>query len=142
MGARPTDRNLQLVNGSKMTPETANRVRDCARLIAKGKTRATILEYLQEHYGLARTSCPRYYQLALRYLDPEDCEGARKDIINKNTARLETIIEECMAAGDEKHLRLAKDAIAELNKLAGVGGSGVTIARDDKGQEIINVTFD
>ncbi len=125
-----------------MTPETFNRVRDCARLIAKGKTRATVLEHLQEQYGLARTSCPRYYRLALEYLNPENCEEARREIINKNTARLETIIEECMDKGDEKHLRLAKDAIAELNKLAGVGGSGVTIARDDKGQEIINVTFD
>ena len=52
---------------------------------------------------------------------------------------LKEILDESM---EEGKYGIAIDAIKELNKMVGIGGNRVTLAQNDKGEQVINITFD
>lgn len=105
-------------------PATAVKIQQAAKMIAKGKSRATIIEHLQKQWEISAVTAANYYGDALRLLMPENEDEFRKDLIKANAVRLETIYERAMEEGDYKN---AKDAIAELNKMIGANGSGVMV---------------
>lgn len=109
-------------------PETVMKVQDAAKLIAKGKTRATVIEHLQDEYGIAYDTARKYYNDAVHYLLPDDDEQYRQELIKVNYERLNTIIQTSMEKGDN---RVAREAIAEQNKMCGLRqGMTVGIATD------------
>ena len=89
-----------------------------------------------------------YYQAALNWLIPDDMDGYKKGLIQANMERLEKIVEECIEIKDDArkgadYLRVAKDAIAEMNKALGVGNTRLQIAQENKEgeQQIISIDF-
>ena len=112
-------------------------------LITQGKSRKYILEKLQEEEGLAYKSAVALYHGALRDVipDPEYFEDYKKAIVQTNIDRLERIIDSSIEgnAGDKN---AAIKAIDVMNKLVGAYGENqVNIARNDKGDEVIQITF-
>ena len=112
-------------------------------LITQGKSRKYILEKLQEEEGLAYKSAVALYHGALREVipDPEYFEDYKKAVVQTNIDRLEKIIDSSIDgnAGDKN---AAIKAIDVMNKLVGAYGENqVNIARNDKGDEVIQITF-
>lgn len=112
-------------------------------LITQGKSRKYILEKLQEEEGLAYKSAVALYHGALRDVipDPEYFEDYKKAIVQTNIDRLERIIDSSIEgnAGDKN---AAIKAIDVMNKLVGAYGENqVNIARNDKGDEVIQISF-
>ena len=73
--------------------------------------------------------------------DPEYFEDYKKSVVQTNIDRLERIIDSSMDgnAGDKN---AAIKAIDVMNKLVGAyGDNQVNIARNDKGDEVIQITF-
>lgn len=110
--------------GSPPSPATINKVTTAAKWIAKGKSRATVIEDLIKTFDMAEATAVDYYKAALHFLLPDNEDEVRKDIMAANYKRLEEIIERCM---ENRNYKVAREAIAELNKMAGLG-SGVKIA--------------
>lgn len=123
-------------------PATIKKIQEAAKLLAKGKSRATIIEWLMDTYGFAPTTAARYYESAVLYILPDDDEQYRQNLIKANTTRLETIIERAM---EERQYKVAREAIAELNKMAGIRGEGVQVGintdKQNDTQQII-IKFD
>ena len=105
-------------------PETVMKIQDAAKQISKGKSRATVIEYLQNEYGIAYDTARAYYTDAIHYLLPANDENFRQELIKINYERLNTIIQESMDSGN---YRVAREAIAEQNKMCGLTGSNVQI---------------
>lgn len=120
--------SMSLRPSSKYTaePRTQERIIHLADMIAKGATRPTIMKYIQDEYHIKEHTAKRYYSAAMRYLLPENEPEFRKELIAKNIARLETIIEKGMK--DDSNLKLAKEAIDSLNRMLGLGSGGVQVA--------------
>lgn len=132
---KPTDEKYkEPKNGPQ--PATLARIERAAELIGKGKTKSEIIAIYQKDYNISYDQARRYYICGCRYLIPDDQEGYRRALIQSNVERLEKIIDECMK--DNANLRVAKEAISELNRMLGLGGGGVTIKNDNenKTQEI------
>lgn len=106
-------------------PETIQKIQQAAKWIAQGKSRATVKEMLSQKYDIALTTANDYYNEAIKALIPENEEEYLQNLIKVNMTRLETIYERALEAGDYKN---AKDAVAELNKMAGVSRDGVAVA--------------
>lgn len=106
-------------------PATVLKVQDAAKMITEGKTRATIIETLQEKYHIGYDQAKHLYGEGIRFLIPEDEDTFRKDLIMKNFARLETIIERAM---DSRQWKIAVSAIETLNKMIGIGNGGFQVA--------------
>ena len=104
--------------------ETIKKVEEAAKLISNGKTRATVIEYLQNEYGIAYDTARKYYNDAIHYLLPDNDEEFRQNLVKVNYERLDKIIQESMNAGN---YRVAREAIAEQNKMCGLTGSNVQI---------------
>ena len=128
-----TDKRVKNMHYRKVEgiqPTTLMRLQDVAERLSEGKSRATILKYLTEKYGIAYDTAMDYYRDGVKYLLPADEGEYRKELIQTNIERLETIYEKAMDEGDYKS---AKDAVSELNKIAGVNGNNVQIGyRTDK----------
>lgn len=112
-------------------------------LITQGKSRKEILARLQDEDGLAYKSAVKVYHGALRDVipDPEYFEDYKKSVVQTNIDRLERIIDSSIDgnAGDKN---AAIKAIDVMNKLVGAYGENqVNIARNDKGDEVIQITF-
>lgn len=111
-------------------PAVMLRVQDAAKQIANGKTRATVIEYLQKEYHIAYDTARHCYDDALNYILPSNDEEYRQNLVKINYERLDKIIQESMDAGN---YRVAREAIAEQNKMCGLTGSNVQIGyRQDK----------
>ena len=117
------------------------RVLECADMVAKGKSKNTIVKYVQDTYDISENQSLRYYAAALKYLLPPDEDGYRREMIAVNMNRLEPIVERCMETGDLNSLRLAKDTISEMNKVLGVTNNKVMVAKDGD-KELIQISFD
>ena len=111
------------------SPDTMLKVQDAAKLIANGKTRATVIQHLQDEYGIAYDTARAYYTDAVHYLLPADDEKYRQELIKINYERLNTIIQESMDAGN---YRVAREAIDTQNKMCGINGSVQIGYRQDK----------
>lgn len=121
-------------------PETELKVLELAKMVSEGKTRETCLKHIIETKGIKMQQAKQYYDAAIRYLMPDDLDEYKKEILAKNFERLETIVERGMK--DSADLRLAKEAIAELNRMCGIGGNKVTMAKSKDGDEMIQINFD
>lgn len=112
-------------------------------LITQGKSRKDIIQRLQDEEGLAYKSAVALYHGALRDVipDPEFFEDYKKAVVQTNIDRLERIIDSSIDgnAGDKN---AAIKAIDVMNKLVGAYGENqVNIARNDKGDEVIQISF-
>lgn len=116
------------------------RVLEVAKMISEGKTRETCLKYVMESQDVKLAQAKQYYDAAIRFLVPDDIDKYKQEVLAKNFKRLETIVERGMK--DSADLRLAKEAIAELNRMCGIGGNKVTMAKSKDGDEMIQINFD
>lgn len=122
------------------TPATEAKIMEVAKMISEGNTRETCIKYVMESKGVNHRQGEQYYASAMRYLIPDDMDGYKEEVIAKNFERLEKIVERGMK--NSADLRLAKEAIAELNRMCGIGGNKVTMAKSKDGDEMIQITFD
>lgn len=130
----------------RVTPATEVRVIEVARMICDGKSKQTCLDYVQSAQGCGLQQAKYYYQAALNWLVPDDMDGYKKGLLQANVERLEKIIEDGIAKQTDAkrgadYLRTAKDAIAELNKMLGVGSNRVTVAESAEGDKAITIEF-
>lgn len=105
-------------------PATVLKIQRAAKWLAEGKSRATIIERLMDEYQITAKTASVYYADAIRFLLPEEESEYKNELIKANITRLETIYERAMATGDYKN---AREAVQELNKMAGVSKEGVSI---------------
>ena len=123
-------------------PETVMKVQTAAKMISAGKTRATVMEFLQTEYGIAPSTAKQYYNDAVHYLLPDNDEEFKANLIKINYERLDKIIQESMAAGN---YRVAREAIDTQNKMCGIHQNGITVgvATDQKNntQQVV-IKFD
>lgn len=112
--------------------------------VSRGKSRKEVIELL-ENEGMTYTSAEKLYYTALKDLAPEPnlFDDYKKGIIQQNLNRLEKIVSDCIE-GNVGEKTVALRAIDTLNKMLGVynENNSVTIAKNNKGEEIIQITFD
>ena len=115
-----------------------------AEWITKGKSRQYCMKQLQEQ-GMSADNASKMYYLALKQItpDPNLMEDYRKGMIQINLDRLENIVDNSIG-GNFQSKAVALKAIAESNKMLGIGANGnsVTIAQNKEGEQIINISFD
>lgn len=129
-----------------VTPATEYRVIEVAKMITEGKSKQTCLEHIQEAQGCGLQQARYYYQAALNWLIPDDLPAYKQGLLQANLERLESIVEDCIKKKDDKShgsdfLRVAKDAIAEMNKVLGVGHGRVVVAENADGDKAIEISF-
>ena len=111
-----------------VAPETIMKIEGAAKLISEGKSRATVIQWMQDEYGIAYDTARGYYTDAVHYLLPDNDEEFRQNLVKINYERLDKIVQESMNAGN---YRVAREAIAEQNKMCGLHqGISVGIATD------------
>lgn len=130
----------------KVTPATEVRVMEVARKICDGDSKQTCLQYIQDAQGCGLQQAKYYYQAALNWLIPEDIDSYKQGLLAANMERLEKIVEECIRHKDDKskgsdYLRVAKDALAEMNKVLGVGHGRVVVSDSKDGDRDILIEF-
>ena len=134
---------LEKAKPRNQDPSTEMKILDVAKMISEGKTRQSVVNYLIDTYGYTDISQPsKIYNAAVRHLMPKDLEAHRQELIEINIKRLETIIERGMTNNTD--LRVAKEAIAELNRMLGITGNKVAIGKEgpDGSKEAIVISFD
>lgn len=128
--------NLRTSNGFRPLPSTTLKIEETAKMVAEGKTRETIVEHLVERYGYSAQHAKEFYIAACEYLLPTEQE--RQQLVDKNLIRLEKLYEEAYKV---KNFKVCREIIAELNKMAGISGNSVTIAKNNQGEEVIKIDF-
>ena len=119
-------------------PETIRRVTEAAKMISEGKSQMTVVSHFMDTYGLEVDQAKNYWQAGARFLCPEDPDEYKKSLIETNIRRLEKIVEEGMK--DNSNLKVAREAIAELNKMLGITTTGVQVGvRTDKNNDTTEV---
>ena len=130
-----------------ITPQNEVRIIEVAKLISEGKTRSFCFDYIKEHFEVSSTKqASVYYQAALNWLIPDDLDKYKQGLIQANVERLEKIIQEGIDEKDDArrgadYLRTAKEAIAELNTMLGVGQNKVVVAENAEGDKAISIQF-
>lgn len=113
-------------------------------MIAQGKSRQSIIKYLTDQGINQKTASCLYYE-ALKDMTPSPdlLDDYKKGIVVQNLDRLENIINNTLSGntGDKK---VALQAIDTLNKMIGAyaGNNGVTINKDNQGNEQIIIKFE
>ena len=130
----------------QVTTASEFRVIEVARMICEGKSKQTCLEYVQSAQGCGVQQAKYYYQAALNWLIPTDMDEYKQGLIQANMERLEKIVEECVEKKDDAkkgadYLRVAKEAIAEMNKALGVGNNRVLVQQNKEGEQTIAIEF-
>ena len=126
--AKQTTPTLKSMNKSS-TLTTQIRIREVAELIAKkGYSRQACIDYIEEKWGVGRTQSDKYFRAAVEYLIPGDGEEYRKNLIAKNMAILETMLQTAL---DRNDLQNANSIINTINKMLGVGSKQVEIKDKD-----------
>lgn len=123
------------------TPAVAQRVRTIAEMVSQGKSRLSVMSFIENDMGYSHSQAKEYYETAIAYLCPDDEEEYRRGLIQVNFNRLEDIIERSMS-GPEKNLKLAKECIAEMNRVL-VASQKLVIenVKDNNGNEAFRITF-
>lgn len=132
------DEGIWLDPGHTPTTITRERVIELSQMLAKGKSRPTLIKYITENYGITPGMADKYYEAAVRYLVPEDWQSFRDEVIAKNIQSLQYIVEKTM---EKENYKLATEAINTLNKIFN-GGNQVTIAKDNNNNEVIQIKFE
>lgn len=131
MAARNPSRktNAVLPGNEKSKLSTTLRIMDIADLIVKkGYGRMECMKYAQENYGISEKQSERYYYGALGWLKPDDAEGYREALINRNFSVMEELLKRAMESNDTK---TALDVVKAMNTLLGAGGKQVEIKDKD-----------
>ena len=101
------------------------------------------MERLQEE-GLSCSNANALYYDTLKGLEPQPnlLDDYKKVLIKQNLDRLEKIVNDCIG-GNAGEKKVALQAIAELNKMAGLynDGNKVMIAKNADNEEIIQIEF-
>ena len=102
--------------------------------------RRTAIKWAAERYGVAESTASSYYAAAMRYLRPSNPEKYREEIIDKNFAILERMLQTALKRGD---LKSATQIIRTINQMIGIGGNKVEIKKGEvSGQtETITISF-
>lgn len=109
-------------------PQTVVRVEEAAKMISDGVGRGEVIEHLKTKYNMTYNTAQKYFVSACHYLIPDNDEF-KAGLIKQNFERLEKIVNDSLKEGDKK---MAKDAIAEMNKMLGLGTNSVKITNDPK----------
>lgn len=125
------------------TPSNRTKIimEEFAEEIAKtAMPRRTAIKWAAERYGVAESTASSYYAAAMRYLRPSDPEKYREEIIDKNFAILERMLQTALKKGD---LKSATQIIRTINQMIGIGGNKVEIKKGEvSGQtETITISF-
>lgn len=121
---------------------TERRIMQIAEMVNNGAQRTTCVKYMMDEWGFKDISQPsKIFNAAIRYLMPDDPQEYREQMIAKNFSRLEKIIEQSMK---DKNYRVAREAIAETNKMLGLGGNKIQIGQEqaDGTKQMIQISFD
>lgn len=134
-------------NGVACTDTTTIlKVQQVAKWISEGASSKSIMNRIMETYDIKYDQAAKYYNAALRYLAPteEEIQIFKENMWKIQIDRLEKIMDKGIDSNDPQMLRVAKDCIAEINKLLGMTqGDKVTIANNkDTGEQIIEIKFD
>lgn len=100
--------------------------------------RRTAIKWAAERYGVAESTASSYYAAAMRYLRPSNPEKYREEIIDKNFAILERMLQTALKRGDLKN---ANAIINTLNRMVGIGGNKVEIKDDGPSGETKTITI-
>lgn len=128
--------NIETKDGPIRTA-TELKVKEMAKMLSMGKSKDTVKDYVAEKYGLSEARVDDLYYEAIKYLLPKDDAKFKEEIITKNVARLDKIVEETM---ESKNYKEATKAIAELNKMAGITSNNIKVGMrtdGDGGNEFI-----
>ena len=107
-------------NTEGITQETLAKLKIIAKMIAKGKSRLTCIDYIQDTWGYSDTHANRLYATTLQYLKVENDEGEADKMRTKLITLLESQIEDLNARDSveaRKAAQSAADLIAKLNSL-------------------------
>jgi hypothetical protein len=103
-----------------ITQQTLARIKQVAKMIAKGKSRMTCLEFMVDTYGIKESQAEKYYRATLRYLAAQQQDDGSEAIRTKLVTLLEGQIEELNGRDSveaRKAAQSAADLIAKLNAL-------------------------
>ena len=100
--------------------------------------RRTAIKWAAERYGVAESTASSYYAAAMRYLRPSDPEKYREEIIDKNFAILERMLQTALKRGD---LKSATQIIRTINQMVGISGNKVEIHQDKGSGETQTITI-
>ena len=123
------------------TPSNRTKIimEEFAEEIAKtAMPRRTAIKWAAERYGVAESTASSYYAAAMRYLRPSDPEKYREEIIDKNFAVLERMLQTALKRGD---LKSATQIIRTINQMIGISGNKVEIHQDKGSGETQTITI-
>lgn len=109
--------------------------------LSRATTNSEMCDYLVKYYGMNKLNANLLIQSARRELN-KHIKTLVDTVAARNVNYLYEIIDECL---DQKIYDTAINAIKELNKMTGVvqqPQNQVTIAKNQQGEEMINITFD
>ena len=95
-----------------------------AEIARTAMPRRTAVKWAMERYGIAESTGNNYYAAAIRYLRPDDPQKYREELIDRNFAILEDMLQTALKKGDLKN---ANAVIRTLNQMVGIGGKTVEI---------------
>ncbi len=122
--------DLAVARRKKDTPteRTKARVEELAAEIAKtAMPRRTAMKWAAERFGVAENTASMYYAAAMRYLRPEDPQKYREELIDRNFAILEEMLQTALKRNDLKN---ANAIINTINRMVGIGGNKVEIKEE------------
>lgn len=128
-----------VAEGKKPTERRKVLIEEFAAEIAKtAMPRRTAMKWAAERYGIAETTASNYYAAAMRYLRPDDPQKYREELIDRNFAILEEMLQTALARNDLKN---ANAVIRTLNQMTGISGSKVEIHQDKGSGETQTITI-
>lgn len=152
-----TKANLDLSKENEQIKELMDQIPDSAavfhadnfsprKYVIKRLSRSTnnseLSEHLRNYYGMSQTESDTLIKNCRADL-AKQIKQLTKTVAARNVKLLYDIADECM---DKQLYDTAINAIKELNKMSGVTqynpGPSVTIAKNQHGEELINISFD
>ena len=133
------DEAVKLKKANVPSNRTKIIMEEFAEEIAKtAMPRRTAIKWAAERYGVAEATASSYYAAAMRYLRPSDPEKYREEIIDKNFAILERMLQTALKRGD---LKSATQIIRTINQMIGISGNTVEIHQDKGSGETQTITI-
>lgn len=113
-------------------------------MVDEGKSRDTIINWLQEEKGMTWGSAKNLYYETIKSMsdDTTMLDTYKASLVRTNLARLETIVENAMS-GNTGEKMVALKAIDQLNKMCGAyaDNQGVIVNKNKDGNEQIIIKF-
>ena len=96
------------------------------------------LKWISQRFNIAEGTSRKYYAAAMKYLRPENPQAYREELIERNFAILESMLQKALKKGDLKN---ANAIINTLNKMVGIGGNKVEIKDNGPSGETKTITI-